>query len=77
MGALSVPRSVAPLVTDWGSAGINELRARMLLTTARAAILVEVEVDASWDARCSLIIRIKCLLVSLNDVQVRKWDELK
>lgn len=37
LGAESVPRTEAPLVTDWGSAGTSALRERMLFTTAAAA----------------------------------------
>ena len=37
VGAESVPRIEAPLVTVWGSEGTRVLRARMLFTTAAAA----------------------------------------
>lgn len=37
LGAESVPRTEAPLVTDWGSAGTSALRERMLFATAAAA----------------------------------------
>ena len=40
LGADSVPNTEAPLVTDWGSAGTSELRARMLFTTAAAAVVM-------------------------------------
>ena len=40
VGALSVPRMEAPLVTVWGSEGTNELRERMPLRTAEAAEVI-------------------------------------
>ena len=40
VGAESVPRIEAPLVTVCGSEGTNEVRARMLLTTAAAAVAI-------------------------------------
>lgn len=40
LGAESVPNTEAPLVTDWGSAGTKEVRARMPFTTAAAAVVM-------------------------------------
>ena len=40
VGAESVPRIEAPLVTVWGREGTNELRERMPLTTADAAAVM-------------------------------------
>lgn len=40
VGAESVPRTEAPLVTVWGSEGTKELRARIPLTTAEAAAVI-------------------------------------
>ena len=43
VGAESVPRTESPLVAVWGSEGTNELRARMPLTTAEAAVVIPTE----------------------------------
>ena len=43
VGAASVPRIEAPLVTVWGSEGTNELRERMPLRTAEAAVVILTE----------------------------------
>ena len=40
VGAESVPRIEAPLVTVCGSEGTKEVRARMPLTTAEAAVVI-------------------------------------
>lgn len=40
LGADSVPKIDAPLVTVWGSEGTSEVRAMMPLTTAEAAVVI-------------------------------------
>ena len=42
-GAESVPRTEAPLVAVWGSKGTSDVRARMPLTTAKAAEVIPMQ----------------------------------
>lgn len=42
LGADTVPKLEAPLVTDWGSEGTSEVRARTPLRTAEAAVVIPV-----------------------------------
>ena len=61
-GAESVPSTEAPLVTDCGRAGASELSARMLFTTAAAAVaMLKERLNAITEAAVGPMITIRAV----------------
>lgn len=62
LGAESVPSTESPLVTDCGREGTSEVRARMLFTTAAAAVaMLKERLNATTEAAVGPMIVIRAV----------------